>query len=300
MSEFSNNKASNWNDTPPSSPGLSGISGSPSREPGAWVRSAREGGGSAPPDAPPSGGAGPGGDPAAPPSPAKERPRLKLAKRTKPVGAAAPAANSSIFGAARSREEVLKSKGVSLAEIDARVNKKAEVLKLTKDQEEEAEACRGELAFAEKELNEANEMELPEGDKREKFDAKKAELQDLLDGFQKLNMEKAAAKDKELTESILAGKQQRFERPSERRARQEAEEREGGGGGRGDRDRDRDRDGGRDGGRRGGNRDDETFGGGERRDRSDSFGRRDRAPSGDGFGKGAGKEAVGGGGRFFD
>jgi hypothetical protein len=66
---------------------------------------------------------------------------------------------------------------VSLAEIDARVNKKAEVLKLTKDQEEEAEACRGELAFAEKELNEANEMELPEGDKREKFDAKKAELQ---------------------------------------------------------------------------------------------------------------------------
>jgi len=178
---------------------------------------------------------------------------------------------------------------------------------------------RSELAFAEKELREANENELPEGNKRENWEKKKVELQDLLDGFSKLNVEKAAEKDKELTESLLAGKQQRFERPSERRARQEAEERDGGGrdGGRGgDRDRDRDRDGGD---RRGsGNRDNETFGGdgggrrdgGNRRDRSDSdsFKRRDEGDAfanfgnrrGEEGGEGADRGAVGGGGRFFD
>jgi hypothetical protein len=65
-----------------------------------------------------------------------------------------------IFGGARSREEILASKGIDLKKQEEALEKKAAVVKLTKDQEEEAEACRSELAYAEKELREANEKEV--------------------------------------------------------------------------------------------------------------------------------------------
>ena len=143
MSQFT--KQSDWSETPPSSPGLSGLSGSP----GAWqvsqwcILSARilltksyiffssfkQ--------------RNPSTSDAAPASPPKTRPKLKLAPRSKPLDNSdnnSSSNNSAIFGSARSREEVLKDKGVSIAAMEEKVNKKAQVMKLTKDQEEEAEA----------------------------------------------------------------------------------------------------------------------------------------------------------------
>ncbi|GMH71669.1 hypothetical protein TrLO_g15417 [Triparma laevis f. longispina] len=189
-------------------------------------------------DAPPS-------DSAPPSSAPSQRPRLKLAPRTKPPSTNQPSSSStssSIFGGARSREEILASKGIDLKKQEEALEKKAAVVKLTKDQEEEAEACRSELAYAEKELREANEKELPEGDKRSKMEAKKTELADLLAKFAEVNLKKTKETEAEIQEKLKEGKP-RFERPSERRRRQEEERlaKEGGGGGgspgRGNRDR---------------------------------------------------------------
>jgi hypothetical protein len=187
----------------------------------AWSRSnageRREGGGETVPDA----------VRAAPTT----RPKLMLAKRTVTKTADTNTASSSIFGQAKTREQILAEKGIDAAAIDQKVEKKATTLKLTKDQEQEAEACRAELAFAEKELTDANENELPEGNLREKVEVKKNELATLLDGFSALNLEKKAVVEKEVKEAAKEGKQ-KFERPSERRKRQEQEarEREEGGG----------------------------------------------------------------------
>ena len=151
-----------------------------------------------------------------------QRPRLKLAPRTKPVGASAASSGgqSSIFGGARSREEILASKGIDVKAKEKEIEEKARVLKLTKDQEEEAEACRAELAYAEKELREANEKELPVKDLPDKVEKKKKELSDLLTKFGELNIKKAEEMEKEVKGKLKEGKP-RFERPSERRKRQE-------------------------------------------------------------------------------
>jgi len=125
MSNFASNK---WGeDTPPGSPERSGMSGSP----GAWARKSGGGDREQASEAPA-------------PDPTRTRPKLKLAPRSKTAGTTASTggASSSIFGAARSREDVLKEKGIDAKTLDEKVNKKAQVLKLTKDQEEEAEACR--------------------------------------------------------------------------------------------------------------------------------------------------------------
>lgn len=167
-------------------------------------------------------GDGVGGSPEKP----KERPKLQLAKRSVVgAGAAAPSPAPSIFGGARTREEVLTSQGIDPATIDQKIEKKAAVIKLTRDQEQEIEAIRSELAYAEKELREANENELPELVFIEKVDAKKADLAKMMEQFAKINLEKEAARR-------AANPDQTYERPSERKKRQEQEarEREEGGG----------------------------------------------------------------------
>ena len=210
--------AKSWaesSESPPGSPAKSGV----------WSRSNVDSNGEGLPEAVKE----------APAAPAV-RPRLQLQKRSvaKDTGAA-PSANSSIFGAARSREQVLAEKGIDASAIDQKVEQKAATLKLSKEQEQEADACKAELAFAEKELTDANEKELPEGDLREKVETKKTELGDLLDKFAAANLVLTNTVEKEVKEAAKEGRQ-KFERPSERRKRQEQEAREKeDGGGDGDR-----------------------------------------------------------------
>ena len=155
------------------------------------------------------------------PAPAGERPRLKLAQRSAAPAATsvAPASSSaSPFGAARPREETLRAKGVDAAEVDKKIDLKASSSRLTRQQQEEADAVAEDLAAVEAELRRANEMELPENDLRAKAEAKRQELDALLSKFAQLNAERQAAKPAENP----AQPRRHFERPSERRKRLEA------------------------------------------------------------------------------
>ena len=71
-------------------------------------------------------------------------------------------ASSSIFGAAKPREEVLAKKGVDAKQVDARIEKKVTPVRISKEQEEEVDILRKELTTIETKLREANEMEQPE------------------------------------------------------------------------------------------------------------------------------------------
>jgi len=194
-------------------------------------------------------------DPAPAPAPAaaaggapRERPRLQLKPRSA-EGAAEAArsdatggkAKSNPFGAAKPREEVLQKKGVDVKLVDSRIDKKAEVLHFTKQQEEEVEAVRSELTRAEDKLREANEMELPEETYRVACEQKKKELNDLMAKFTELNVKKKKEKGdgapgaggggggegRPRSDSSSGGQRHHYERPSERRRRLE-EERGGG------------------------------------------------------------------------
>jgi len=199
------------------------------------------------------GGGGGGGPP-------KERPRLQLKPRSaQGVSAAQQAASASAksnpFGAAKPREQVLAEKGVDPKLVDSRIEKKAEVSHLTKEQEEEVEAVRKELTEAEIKLREANEMELPEETYRVKYDEKKKELNGIVEKFSKMNLEKKKSRGSagEGGDSGATGQRLHYERPSERRKRLD-EERGGGsdggsyrrGGGGGYYDNDNEEDGGDD------------------------------------------------------
>jgi hypothetical protein len=67
--------------------------------------------------------------------------------------------------------------------MDASIERKANVLHFTADQEVELEAVRVALTKAEKELLEANENELPEETFRIKAETKRKELNDLMTKF---------------------------------------------------------------------------------------------------------------------
>ena len=123
------------------------------------------------------------------------------------------------FGAALPREQVLKQRGIDAAVMDSRIERKAEVHHFTKEQEEEIETVREQLVAAEKLWREANEKELPEESFRIDAEAKRKELNDLMDKFSKLNT---------ISEKPHQHQQQHHhrERHSERRSRMEDDQRQ--------------------------------------------------------------------------
>ena len=183
------------------------------------------------------------------------RPRLKLKKRTNNAAAASKpkkssGASSSIFGQARTREEILAAKGIDSSALAKRVAAKTQRMpRMRKEERETYESIQEEVAFAKAELEKA-ETEEAKAAATAEIASKEAELKAHIDGIRKAAEERLKAPKE-------AGRP-RFERPSERRRR--LEERDAGGGG--------NRDGGygggnRDGGYGGGNRDG-GYGGGNR------------------------------------
>ncbi len=78
--------------------------------------------------------------------PPSERPRLKLAPRSAAAASSGPA-KSSIFGGARTREEILAAKGVDVKKKEAELDAKARPKRLTKQQAEELAAAEAEIKF---------------------------------------------------------------------------------------------------------------------------------------------------------
>jgi hypothetical protein len=113
------------------------------------------------------------------------------------------------FGAAVPREQVLKTRGIDASVMDASIERKANVLHFTSEQEAELEAVRVALTKAEKDLLEANENELPEETFRIKAEAKRKELNDLMSKFAHVSVDANSEKGGQ-------GEGRQFERPSER------------------------------------------------------------------------------------
>jgi len=170
----------------------------------------------------------------------RERPRLKLKPRSVTAGQPTPSSSggsskSNPFGAAKPREEVLASKGIDASLVDKRVERKANVPRLTAEQDRQVENLRKELTEIEEKHREANEMELPEEEFRVAAEAKRKELNRIVKDFHELNLkERDTAKERGSGRSGSSGKGDRgdaslssasagrkFERPSERRRRLE-------------------------------------------------------------------------------
>ena len=83
--------------------------------------------------------------------PPSERPRLKLAPRSAAAASSGPA-KSSIFGGARTREEILAAKGVDVKKKEAELDAKARPKRLTKQQAEELAAAEAEIKFEQDKL----------------------------------------------------------------------------------------------------------------------------------------------------
>lgn len=206
----------------------------------------------------------------APSSYTGERPKLNL----KPRSQAAPTqtnktSNSSIFGAAKPREEVLQSKGIDPKDVEKKVERKASIVRLTADQNRQVETLRTELTDLENKLREANENELPEEEYRVATETKRSELNALMKEFEEINLKDPPSVEQKRGDDQSKGVHQekrKFERPSERRRRLEQQKREEGGHG-------------------GGYRHD--GGGGE--DAYSSFGGRERRGDGHGGGRGDGR-----------
>ena len=90
------------------------------------------------------------------------RKKLILAPRSVGARSTPSAPSSSIFGGARSREEILKSKGLDVKDIERRIESKKEgsVLRLTRQQEEEVGEVRREIEEIKRKEREANENEV--------------------------------------------------------------------------------------------------------------------------------------------
>jgi hypothetical protein len=171
----------------------------------------------------------------------EERPRLKLQPKGSTSGAsggAARSAKSNPFGAARTREEVLASKGIDAKAIDAKLDERTKrAPRLTKQQEEEIEAATTEVKYEEAQVEKATTPE-EKAAAEAKLAAKKTEVDALAAKFKQANIDKEkrfAAKDAKAGKDGKPGRPQ-FVRPSERRRQREEEQ--GGGGGGGDADRD--------------------------------------------------------------
>jgi hypothetical protein len=118
------------------------------------------------------------------------------------------------FGAARPREQVLKQRGVDVALMDSRIERKAEVHHFTKEQEQEIEAVRSELEVAEANLRDANEKELPEETFRVAVEAKRKQLNDLMEKYGKMNPATSSVEKNESRSHKVTTERRR---PSERR-----------------------------------------------------------------------------------
>ena len=139
---------------------------------------------------------------APPPSEApRERPKLNLKKRDPAAAAAARSAmapssgKANPFGAARPREEALKAKGVDPKAQDRERERKLNARKnLTRMQRQDADALAEVVRRAEEALREANEKEMPENALRTDLEAKRKQLNDLMENFAKINLDHAEAK----------------------------------------------------------------------------------------------------------
>ncbi len=157
------------------------------------------------------------------------RPRLKLKKRTKPLPnrGAAPAAssgNSSIFGQARTREEILAAKGIDSSALEKRIAAKTQRLpRMSREEGETYDAIGQEIAFAKSELEKA-ETDEDKAKAQAEIDLKEQQRKDHVENIRKAQ----EAKLKAPREDGARGRP-RFERPSERRRRLDQEGRGGGG-----------------------------------------------------------------------
>lgn len=159
--------------------------------------------------------------------PPSERPRLKIAPRT--ATTAPTSAKSSIFGGARTREEILASKGIDARKKDAELETKARPKRLTKQQAEELEAAKAEIMFEQERLATATTA----GDKaaaQANVDAKEKEVAALGEKFKAQNLAYEHKKTAEKAGGAAGGapKRPQFVRPSERRRMREEAQAEGG------------------------------------------------------------------------
>jgi phosphopantetheinyl transferase (holo-ACP synthase) len=153
------------------------------------------------------------------------RPRLKLKKRSaaggaKPRQTGGRSLSSGIFGQARTREEILASKGIDSSALEKRIAAKTQRLpRMSKDEEETYDAIVEEIAFCNSEIEKA-ETEEEKAKAQGELATKEAQLKAHVDGIRKAIEEKLKAPKE-------AGRP-RFERPSERRRRLEESGRGGG------------------------------------------------------------------------
>ena len=140
------------------------------------------------------------------------------------ASAGASARSSNPFGAAKPREEILAKRGVDVRLVDERVEKKATVAHLSREQDEEVEAVRQELTRAEENLRDANEKELPEETFRVLCEEKRKELNELVAKFAEVNLKKEKERGGRGGSDVAPGQHQRHPRPSERHARRNDED----------------------------------------------------------------------------
>jgi hypothetical protein len=91
------------------------------------------------------------------------------------------------------REEILQKRGLDVAVMDSKFERKAAPRTYTVTQEAELEVLRAQLTKVTAELRHANEHELPEESFRAAETAKRQELNDLVEHFDQLNAAATAA-----------------------------------------------------------------------------------------------------------